>query len=87
MKESKKKTNTSANFTGLVVKKTFGAGSKSQHEGIFLETEAGESYKLKRMGGNPFNDPELNKLVGKTIAVSGIADQNLLIAKSIKPLK
>jgi len=57
-------------LTGLVVKKPFGAGSKSEREAIMLETEEC-LYVLRRQGANPFHDPELEKLVGKTIEVEG----------------
>jgi hypothetical protein len=87
MKDDKKKTAGDIEVKGTVVRKTFGAGSKSEHEGIFLETAAGESFKLKRMGGNPFNDPELTKLLGKEVTACGVANQNLFIAKTIKAAK
>ncbi|TAD85062.1 MAG: hypothetical protein EAY75_11965 [Bacteroidetes bacterium] len=87
MKGNKKKPNADVEITGLVIEKTFGEGSKSQHLGIFLETIAGDSLKLRRMGGNPFNDPELKKLLGKTVVVCGVAQTGLFIAKSIKPTK
>ena len=57
-------------LTGSVVRKTFAAGSKSEHSAVFLITDGGD-YKLERAEGNPFHDPELEKLVGKRIAVTG----------------
>ena len=51
-------------LNGKVVKKKFGQGSKSQHDAVYLETDSG-SFVLRRKGGNPFNDPELNKLIGE----------------------
>jgi hypothetical protein len=64
-------------FVGKVTKKPFGKGSKSESEAIFLETEEGE-YVLRRQGGNPFHDPELQKLVGKTIRCTGLAREYVL---------
>ncbi len=58
-------------FIGKVIKKIFGKGSKSEHEAVFLETESKE-YVLRRQGGNPFYDEELQSLVGKTIRCNGI---------------
>ena len=55
---------------GRVIKKPFAAGSKSEHEAIILATEAGE-YVLRRKGGNPFFDAELENLVGKHIRCEG----------------
>jgi len=67
-------------LTGQVVKKPFGTGSKSEREAIMLETEEG-IYVLRRQGGNPFHDPELEKLVGKTIEVEGkVAGYTVLIS-------
>jgi hypothetical protein len=57
-------------FAGKVTKKPFGRGSKSAHCAVRLETGEG-SYVLRRVGGNPFRDAELDKLVGKTIRCRG----------------
>jgi hypothetical protein len=57
-------------LSGLVTRKTFGKGSKSEHEAIYLQTDRGE-YVLRRRGANPFSDPVLEDLVGKTISASG----------------
>ena len=35
-----------------------------------LDTEAG-SFILRRAGGNPFHDPDLERLVGKRIRAEG----------------
>ena len=55
---------------GKIVKKLFGKGSKSEHVAVLLVTDKGE-YRLRRKGGNPFFDPELEKLVGKMIRCEG----------------
>ncbi|MBD0369589.1 MAG: hypothetical protein ICV60_01950 [Pyrinomonadaceae bacterium] len=57
-------------LNGSVTKKLFGAGSKSEHEAIILVTKTGE-YVLRRKGGNPFFDAELENLVGKRINCEG----------------
>ncbi len=55
---------------GRVTKQMFGDGTKSKHLAVMLDT--GEMrYILRRQGGNPFSDPELDKLVGKTIRGTG----------------
>ena len=57
-------------ISGRVIKELFGKGSKSEHHAVMLDT--GEArYVLRRQGGNPFSDPELDKLVGKTICGTG----------------
>jgi spore coat polysaccharide biosynthesis protein SpsF (cytidylyltransferase family) len=57
-------------FTGKVVSRMAGQGSKSEHEAVVLETSK-KDYVLRMKGGNPFYNPELNKLVGKTIRATG----------------
>lgn len=57
-------------LTGTVVKKPFAPASKSAHEAVWLVTDQGE-FKLEREEGNPFHDPELEKLVGKRITCVG----------------
>lgn len=67
-------------FVGKVSRETFGKGSKSEHQAVYIETEQGK-FVLRRQGGNPFYDPELQSLVGKTIRCTGvIADYTLLIS-------
>jgi hypothetical protein len=77
------KSNPEKELTGKVVVKKFGTGSKSEHDAVCLETTEG-TYVLKRLGGNPFNDPELNKLVGKQIKATGLLDQYQFLAKTLK---
>lgn len=72
-------------LNGKVVKKKFGEGSKSEHDAVCLETDLG-SYVLRRKGGNPFNDPELNKLVGEQILATGVVSNYLFIASDLKKL-
>lgn len=57
-------------FNGTVIKKMFARGSKSEHEAVYLVTDQGE-FVLRRRGGNPFSDSELDKLVGKQIRCEG----------------
>ena len=79
MKAGKKDSDT---ITGKVIKKLFAKGSKSEHEAICIQTEEGV-YKLKRMGGNPFKDAELEKLVGKDVKATGTIDDYQFIATEI----
>ena len=65
-------------FRGQVVKKPFGVGSKSEHAAVKLITKDTE-YVLRRQGGNPFADPVLDALVGKTIECEGIVHGYTLI--------
>lgn len=67
-----------ARLSGKVIKKRYGAGSKSDHMAVMLETTGG-TFKLVRMGGNPFADPELDKLVGSEIDGVGNVSRNQFI--------
>jgi hypothetical protein len=70
-------------FKGQVVKRPFAVGSKSEREAVFLETK-GRRYVLRQMGGDPYHDPELEKLVGKTIIAEGEVDDYVLLVSGWK---
>jgi hypothetical protein len=70
---------------GKVVMKKFAVGSKSEHDAVYIETDKGD-FVLRQVGGNPFNDPELKKLVGKKIKAEGSLKDYLFIAKVIKTI-
>ena len=55
---------------GHVISKQFAPGSKSEHDAVVLVTAAGE-YVLRRRRGNPFQDDELDGLVGHEIVCRG----------------
>ena len=65
-------------YHGKVARQPFAAGSKSEHEAVVLQTPAGP-LKLRRAGGNPFHDPELEKLVGREITCEGEIHQGQLL--------
>ena len=71
---------TGATLRGKVVMSRYAAGSKSDHMAVMLSTPEGE-FKLRRPGGNPFNDPELEGLVGQEIEGAGNIAGNLFIMK------
>lgn len=65
-------------YSGTVIKGLFAKNSKSEHEAVYLKTQNGR-FVLRRQGGNPFYDPELEKLVGKTIRCKGVMTGYTLI--------
>jgi phosphoglucomutase len=72
---------------GKVIKRTFAAGSKSEHEGVFLVTDAGE-FLLRRQGGNPFYDADLERFVGKKVVCHGnILGDYTFLASSFEEIK
>jgi hypothetical protein len=70
-------------LTGKVTRGNFSKGSKSEHAAMYLETNKG-SFVLRRAGGNPFADPALQKLDGKTITAEGILDNRTFYARQMK---
>jgi hypothetical protein len=56
--------------TGQVVRQPYAGGSKSERDAVLLVTD-GERLVLRRQGGNPFADPELDALVGKRLRCRG----------------
>jgi hypothetical protein len=59
---------------GRVVKKIHGTGTKSLHEAVYLTSPQGD-FKLRLPGANPFRDPQLDHLVGKSISAQGEVDK------------
>lgn len=72
-------------LVGKVVQKKFGKGSKSEHEAICLQTDE-DSYVLRRLGANPFSDPELQKLVGEKVCATGVINDYLFLASELKKI-
>jgi hypothetical protein len=64
---------------GRVVRKRVSIGSKSEHDALVLVTSEGEEYQLRRQGGNPFRDPELDGLEGKSIECEGTVRSGQII--------
>ena len=73
-------------IAGRVIKHQTAKGSKSERQATFLETPEG-TYVIRRRGGNPFFDPVLEKLVGKTINCEGILTEHTLIISDWKVIK
>jgi hypothetical protein len=65
-------------FQGKVVLQQLNEGSKSEHPAVVLLTDNGP-MKLRRPGGNPFNDAVLKKLVGHEITCVGQVHQSQLL--------
>ncbi len=59
---------------GRVERRLLGEGTKSEHAGVVLVTDAGQVWKLRRIGGNPFRDPVLDALVGAAVEIDGRAE-------------
>ena len=62
----------SITLEGEVIKELISKGSKSEHEAVLLVVDEDTRYKLGRRGGHPFQDDELDKLVGKYVSAKGV---------------
>jgi hypothetical protein len=67
---------------GKVVRKEFAKGSKSEHEAVYIDTSSG-LFLLRQTGANPFQNPELKKLIGKDVQVDGTVQDYLFMADTI----
>ena len=73
-------------FRGKVVKRPYGAGTKSAHDAVLLDTPDG-THRVRRAGGNPFADPELDRLVGQDVVRRGTLHQGTVIVQSWEPCR
>jgi hypothetical protein len=69
--------------TGAVVRAPFGTGSKSERQAVWLETPDGR-YVLRRKDGPTYDDPELDKYVGKRVKCDGFIVGYTLLAERIR---
>jgi hypothetical protein len=63
---------------GIVRRKPVAPGSKSEHDAVVLVT-GDDELLLRRSGGNPFADPELDALVGRRLRCRGTLHGSTLI--------
>ena len=71
---------------GRVTKRLLYRGTKSEHDALVLLAPEGE-FKLRRQGGNPFQDETLASLEGKAIEGEGILRKGQFIMSGWKTLK
>lgn len=65
------KLTTQKSLKGLVVRLPYALGSKSEHDAVCLRAPGGRSYRLRLIDGEPFEDPRLEDLVGRSISAKG----------------
>lgn len=70
-------------FSGIVVRRRVGLGTKSDHDAVVLLTDDG-AFKLRRSGANAFQDDVLDRLVGKRVRARGIVRSGQLIASEVE---
>jgi hypothetical protein len=69
-------------MTGTVVRGSFGAGSKSERDAIWLDT-GDERLVLRRKDGPTFGDRTLDQYVGKRVTCDGFIVGYSLLAERI----
>lgn len=70
-------------LSGVLVRKAFGKGSKSEHDAVYIKTENAD-FVLRKKGANPFENRELLELVGRTVEATGTINEYLFLAEEIK---
>jgi hypothetical protein len=68
---------------GRITQGTYGKGSKSERETVFIETTTGR-YVLRRKTGPVFHDPEMNQYVGHEVECDGFLVGSNLLAERIE---
>jgi hypothetical protein len=68
---------------GTVVRAPFGTGSKSQRQAVWLETSE-RRLVLRRKDGPTFDDPALDRYVGKRVKCDGFVVGYMLLAERIE---
>ena len=71
-------------FVGVVQKKLWAQGSKSEHTATVLQPQMGSAFRLQMNGGNAFDYSAFQPYLGQTVTVHGHAHGQILLVTSIK---
>ena len=71
---------------GRVTRRVLYKGTKSEHEGLVLLAPKGE-FKIRRRGGNPFEDETLASLEGKEIEGEGVVRKGQFLMSGWRTLE
>lgn len=66
-------------LSGRVERQRLAAGTKSDHMGMVLLTPEGGRHVLRLRGGNPFKEPALEALAGRTVTLCGQLRENFFL--------
>lgn len=70
-------------LSGKIVIGQFGAGSKSEHTAVYLETAQGK-FVIRKRGENPFESSVLHHMAGRQVTAEGTLDSYLFLIDDIK---
>jgi len=70
-------------ISGQIIEKALAAGSKSQHQGLFIVCAEAE-YVIRFKGDNPFENKSLKAFIGKQVMAEGILIDYLFLANSVR---
>jgi len=73
-------------YVGTVAHQDVCKGSKSEHTAVVLHESSGQDYVLRRKGGNPFYDTQLNALVGRVVEFDGELRDGVLVVTGWREL-
>lgn len=68
---------------GRLVRARINVGSKSERNAMLLELGDGQRVTLRRAGGNPFRDPQLEALEGQCLRVEGRMQAGCFVASRL----
>jgi hypothetical protein len=57
----------------------YAPGSKSEHRAVILTTASGDRLVARRLGANPYDDPQMAALAGTTIEATGRRHRDILL--------
>jgi hypothetical protein len=69
---------------GRITQGTYGKGSKSEREAVFIETADAQRYILRHKTGPAFDDTELMQYVGHEVKCDGFVVGTTLLAERIE---
>jgi len=67
---------------GQVTRGTYGAGTKSEREAVFIDTDRGR-FVVRRKGGPVFADPSLECYVGHDVTCDGFLIGTTMLVERI----
>ena len=71
---------------GRIERRWVAQGSKSEREAVVLIDATGQAHVLRRVGGNPFRDPQLDALLGQSLLLLGEVRDSYFLVHQWQPI-